>query len=209
MEMATRQRQQDPADIDTSTPEGRKAWKENASSVLNTAASRRRLCETYDVKVVELGLLPRQNYLDTLKSNADYAVNRYTKNPFVQVTVVEPEVKVEDTEEEFNAWKTSTARELLKLADEAGIETASDAIARAGFPVRTERQVVVNGTFSVPLTVKVFEGEDIIDGVNRQVIANKVHNALYYDEEYRQRYLPDDHEVVIDWKATVADSEGS
>jgi hypothetical protein len=205
--MATRTRQQDPADIDTSTPEGRKAWKENASSVLNQAATRRRLCDTYDQKVVEFGLLPRQNYLDNLKANADYAVNRYERNPFVKVEVVDPEVRVEDTEEEFNAWRIATARELLKLADEAGIETANDAIARAGFPSRSERQVVVNGTFTVPLTVKVFEGEDIIDGVNRQVIANKVHNALYYDEEYRQRYLPDDTGVEIDWKATVAESD--
>lgn len=207
MEMATTRRQ-DPAGFDTSTPEGRKAWKENASHVLNTAASRRRLCETYDQKVVEFGLLPRANYLENLQANARHAINRYGNNPFVKVELSEPEVRVEDTEEEFQAWKTNTARELLKLADDAGIETASDAIARAGFPVRIERRVDVNGTFSVPLTVKVFEGEDIIDSVNRQVLANAVHNALYYDEEHRQRYFPDE-QTTIDWKATVADSEGS
>lgn len=136
-------------------------FKRKATDVLHDLADYRDWCSDFDYILVNVGLPGREDFVD-----ADE-----------QVTPVG-----EPTVEAFEQWKLATVTTLHERARRYGIADYEDALRKAGFdpdagkPVRKE--IRIQGTFDVPLTVEVVEGQDLIKAVSRHAVAERVFAAF-------------------------------
>jgi hypothetical protein len=182
--------------------EQHKAFKENAARVLHEAGDRKDLCGTFDQILVSVGLPPRPQVVEQQLNRA----RRYARDAGadwgVTVEVKAPEPTGEDTVEAFEEWKRNAANTLHAKAQEYGIGSDyHDVLREAGFPARTRVNVVIEGTFSVPATAWVFDGEDAVTGIQP---VSDIANPLY-DTFNRGYFGGHRDDVEVDWKARVAD----
>lgn len=150
-------------------------WKLNATKVLHDWGDARDYCSDFDRILNRVGLPTRERFVQ-------------------EYNMATVEVVGEATRKEFEAWKLATAKTLDQQAKRYGLnESYKEVLAKAGFPVAQTREVVIEGTFSIPMTVSVIDGEDLIS----QIPDNKVRD-LFYD------YGSSDY---VTWKAVLADSQ--
>lgn len=181
---------------DVQTPEGplspaetHRQWKLNASAVLHDLADSKSLCSVFDSVMADVGLPARERILNDVYARPSGAVTP-------------DDVTGEDTPEAFEQWKRDTTRELSERGREHGISGVDDALARAGFPARVSREVVVSGEFKITLpNVRFYEDEesDLIDSLNTYDIAEAVYQAINGNGGTNNNN--------VTWKATLAPKE--
>lgn len=149
----------EPAEL--TLAEQHRAAKLRIASVIHQAAEGRGWCTDFDRILIEAGLPVRE-------------CNNYDFTPKHRIAAVEGE----DTVEAFEAWKRNAARVLSYKAGVHGIEGCEKTFEAAGLPTAIKRDVFIEGTFRVPMTVNVIEGDDLITGTNARAVRDTVTNRF-------------------------------
>lgn len=175
------------------------AFKENAAKVLHEAADDRDFCDSFDSIMISVGLSPRERFV---RDNEDDRTNYYDENDrYVYRPYVRKPLVGERTAKEFAAWKRETGRKLFEEADRFGINGAESVLAEAGFEPPVEHQVFVEAVVRIPVTVKVYEGEDVIKGVNEGEVKRRIGDTARSWSRYGDAYLNDGKSV--NWKVVT------
>lgn len=130
----------------TDLAEKHRQFKIKASRVAWEFADARNLCSDFDRAMERVGLAPRPDYCGSLEGSLSCLTG-------------------DGHEQDFQEWKMRTARLLAADARRYGYSGWQEAMEEAGFPALRKVDALIKGTFEVPITAYVFEGDPLINAV--------------------------------------------
>lgn len=153
-----------------------KAWKLNVAVTLHDTANARGWCADFDEYLKEVGLPVREKHVSDL-----------------YLHTVDEHVVGEETVKEFEEWRRDASRTLRGAARRHGLgPNVFHTLEELGFPGPQQRQIQIEGTFKIPMTVEVMEGDDVITGVDEDRVRQLINQYFYSDRVTWKAVVPDE-----------------